>query len=106
MRRDFLIVSGLAALVALLPVPAPAAARAAPFKGSGGPVLLVVGDSLSAEYGLARGTGWVQLLADRVEINRDTGQALVLSLVLVVISFVVLAGLRDRWLGGEPAEVR
>ena len=46
MRRDFLIVSGLAALVALLPVPAPAAARAAPFKGSGGPVLLGVPGSV------------------------------------------------------------
>ena len=30
------------------------------------PVILVVGDSLSAEYGLSRGTGWVQLLADRL----------------------------------------
>ena len=29
--------------------------------------LLVVGDSLSAEYGLARGQGWVALLARRVE---------------------------------------
>ena len=29
-------------------------------------MLLVLGDSLSAEYGLARGTGWVQLLADRL----------------------------------------
>ena len=28
--------------------------------------LLVVGDSLSAEYGLARGTGWVALLAARL----------------------------------------
>jgi len=28
--------------------------------------ILVVGDSLSAEYGLARGSGWVKLLADRV----------------------------------------
>ncbi|HET9022989.1 MAG TPA: arylesterase [Burkholderiaceae bacterium] len=35
-------------------------------KGDAGPVLLVVGDSLSAEYGLSRGTGWVQLLADRL----------------------------------------
>ena len=32
--------------------------------------MLVVGDSLSAEYGLPRGTGWVQLLADRL---RDSG---------------------------------
>ena len=30
------------------------------------PALLVVGDSLSAEYGLARGTGWVALLAQRM----------------------------------------
>ena len=30
------------------------------------PVLLVVGDSLSAEYGLRRGSGWVQLLQQRL----------------------------------------
>lgn len=29
--------------------------------------LLVVGDSLSAEYGLARGQGWVALLSQRIE---------------------------------------
>lgn len=29
-------------------------------------ILLVVGDSLSAEYGLKRGTGWVPLLAQRL----------------------------------------
>ena len=29
-------------------------------------MILVVGDSLSAEYGLSRGTGWVQLLAERL----------------------------------------
>ncbi len=28
--------------------------------------VLVVGDSLSAEYGLPRGSGWVRLLADRI----------------------------------------
>jgi len=28
--------------------------------------VLVVGDSLSAEYGLARGSGWVRLLSDRI----------------------------------------
>ena len=31
------------------------------------PVILVMGDSLSAEYGLARGTGWVRLLEDRLD---------------------------------------
>lgn len=30
------------------------------------PVVLVLGDSLSAEYGLPRDTGWVKLLADRL----------------------------------------
>ena len=30
------------------------------------PLLLVVGDSLSAEYGLARGSGWVALLEQRL----------------------------------------
>ncbi len=30
-------------------------------------VVLVVGDSLSAEYGLARGSGWVALLEQRLE---------------------------------------
>ena len=32
----------------------------------GRPVILVVGDSLSAEYGLKRGTGWVALLEQRL----------------------------------------
>ena len=30
-------------------------------------VILVLGDSLSAEYGLQRGSGWVQLLANRLQ---------------------------------------
>ena len=32
--------------------------------------ILVVGDSLSAEYGLARGSGWVALLGRRLERER------------------------------------
>ncbi len=32
-------------------------------------MILVLGDSLSAEYGLPRGTGWVQLLAERLRSN-------------------------------------
>ena len=31
------------------------------------PTLLVTGDSLSAEYGIARGSGWVALLANRLK---------------------------------------
>ena len=33
---------------------------------AGAPRLLVVGDSLSAEYGIARGSGWVPLLQERL----------------------------------------
>ena len=44
-----------------------AALLAAPVRAqSDAPVLLVVGDSLSAEYGLARGAGWVALLEQRL----------------------------------------
>jgi acyl-CoA thioesterase-1 len=47
------------------------AAGAAVFGGgawaaAGTPVILVVGDSLSAEYGLRRGSGWVALLEQRL----------------------------------------
>ena len=46
-------------------------AHAAAAQGAGpgpglGPTVLVVGDSLSAEYGLARGSGWVALLEKRI----------------------------------------
>ncbi|MGL4574799.1 MAG: arylesterase [Burkholderiaceae bacterium] len=34
------------------------------------PVLLVVGDSLSAEYGIARGKGWVALLQSRLQAQK------------------------------------
>jgi len=34
---------------------------------SAAPVLMVLGDSISAGYGLANGEGWVQLLAERLE---------------------------------------
>ena len=35
------------------------------------PKLLIVGDSLSAEYGLVRGTGWVALLEKRLAEQRS-----------------------------------
>jgi acyl-CoA thioesterase-1 len=53
-RRDF-IAAGLGVSFATL-------AGAA----GGTPLILVVGDSLSAEYGLKRGTGWVPLLEQRL----------------------------------------
>jgi acyl-CoA thioesterase-1 len=36
--------------------------------------LLVVGDSLSAEYGLSRGSGWVALLAQRMAVDHAAWQ--------------------------------
>jgi acyl-CoA thioesterase-1 len=56
-RRDF-IAAGLAASYVET---APAAAS---------PVILVVGDSLSAEYGLKRGAGWVALLEQRLAAEK------------------------------------
>lgn len=49
----------LAALLAL-------STHAGAAQAMAGRTLLVVGDSLSAEYGLARGSGWVQGLAQRL----------------------------------------
>ena len=36
----------------------------------GAPAILVFGDSLSAEYGLQRGSGWAALLAERLKQQR------------------------------------
>lgn len=47
-------------------VAVPLAYGPAAFAQSAAPVILVLGDSLSAEYGLARDTGWVALLRDRL----------------------------------------
>lgn len=46
------------------------AARAAPAAPEGRPTLVVLGDSLSAEYGLPRDTGWVALLRQRLAAER------------------------------------
>ena len=53
-------------LAAASAVAGPLAAQGAGAKRT----LLVVGDSLSAEYGLARGQGWVALLAGRIDRER------------------------------------
>lgn len=45
---------------------AQSAAQAAGAKTPSAPIVLVVGDSLSAEYGLRRGTGWVALLEQQL----------------------------------------
>jgi acyl-CoA thioesterase-1 len=42
----------------------------APVWAAGPKTVLVVGDSISAEYGLKRGTGWVALLEKRLAANK------------------------------------
>jgi acyl-CoA thioesterase-1 len=54
-------------------------------------VVLVLGDSLSAEYGLARGTGWVAMLSQRLAKEQPT-----LSVVNASISGETTAGGRSR----------
>ena len=58
-RRDFIV---LGAVLGSTGLSTGAFAQAAGAK----PVILVVGDSLSAEYGLKRGEGWVPLLVKRL----------------------------------------
>jgi len=45
-------------------------AAGVPAKAAGKQVILVVGDSLSAEYGLERGKGWVALLDQRLASDK------------------------------------
>ena len=60
-RRQVLSWMAVPALLAALPWQAADAADTAD-----NPVLMVLGDSLSAEYGLSRGEGWVALLEKRL----------------------------------------
>jgi acyl-CoA thioesterase-1 len=50
------------------------AAQAPVAKKPGSPTILVVGDSLSAEYGLKRGTGWVALLEKKLTAEKIHAQ--------------------------------
>ncbi len=76
-RRDF-IAAGLAAGYAGAALAAPA-------------TILVVGDSLSAEYGLRRGTGWVPLLEKRL-----AGEKIAARVVIASISGDTTSGGRSR----------
>jgi acyl-CoA thioesterase I len=59
--------------------------------GKRGAVILVVGDSLSAEYGLKRGEGWVSLLEKRIADQRISA-----SVVNASISGDTTSGGRSR----------
>ncbi len=81
-RRRALLAT-LAAGVASLALPRPTRAADRP--------LLVLGDSLSAEYGLPRGSGWVALLEKRLAARRPP-----LRVVNASISGETTAGGRSR----------
>ncbi|MFM8610503.1 MAG: arylesterase [Burkholderiaceae bacterium] len=70
MRRRHCIAAALASGgLGMLGLAQPRAARA-----SGARTVLVLGDSLSAEYGLARGRGWVTLLEQRLAREKITAR--------------------------------
>ncbi|KQW54531.1 arylesterase [Variovorax sp. Root411] len=60
-RRDFILTTAALGSAGIWTAAAQAQAVA-----TGKPVILVLGDSLSAEYGLKRGEGWVPLLEKRL----------------------------------------
>jgi acyl-CoA thioesterase-1 len=64
--RDLRAPARRALLGAAIALPFSTAFLPASSSGASKPALLVLGDSLSAEYGLARGTGWVPLLGERL----------------------------------------
>ncbi len=89
-RRDF---SRLAASVALLGAFLPNAQVQAQAQGRPNRprTLVVVGDSLSAEYGLRRGTGWVALLEKRL-----AEQKIAIKVINASISGDTTSGGRSR----------
>lgn len=110
----------VAASVVALPIPG---ARAEPRDGRSAPVILVVGDSISAGYGLEPGQGWVDLLASRLRrdgypqrvvnasISGDTsagGRARLPALLREYRPAIVVVELggNDGLRGGDPAITR
>ncbi len=69
-RRNFIL--RLAAAAVSLAASLHAVPALAQSLGAVPPTILVVGDSLSAEYGLARGAGWVALLEQRLIKEQQT----------------------------------
>lgn len=80
--------------LALLLAFAAAIATAQP-KEPARPVILVLGDSISAEYGLPRDAGWVKRLADRLDA-RPSASAAQYSVVNASISGETTSGGRTR----------
>jgi acyl-CoA thioesterase-1 len=67
-RRDWGLHCSAALLALAFAMLTPARAQGP--SASSEPVILILGDSLSAEYGLARGRGWVALLEQRLQRDK------------------------------------
>lgn len=71
-RRDFIVwLASAAAGVSAMPAAAQSGSKAALE-----PRIVVLGDSLSAEYGLVRGSGWVALLEKRLAAEKITASVI------------------------------
>ncbi len=77
-RRHFILSAVTGLMVGICPpslwAQTHAAAKAASATNARAPLILVLGDSLSAEYGLARGTGWVALLEKQLSTEKPGGK--------------------------------
>ena len=81
----------LGAVAALLPVHGTAATARLTQASAETGIILVLGDSLSAEYGLKRGSGWVALLEHQLQTSK-----LAFTVVNASISGETTAGGRSR----------
>jgi acyl-CoA thioesterase-1 len=88
-RRDCTVAALLAAIAGLFPASVVASSVSAIQNGPR--TILVLGDSLSAEYGLKRGSGWVALM--EVKLKAEKVSALVIN---ASISGETTAGGRSR----------
>lgn len=89
--RHFSLLLASFVMAALLPI------RLAAAQVSAAPTILIVGDSISAEYGIQRGTGWVPLLQQRLDNDGAPGiKAGVWRVVNASISGDTTAGGRSR----------
>jgi acyl-CoA thioesterase-1 len=70
-----LAAKGLIAMLALLTF-STLVTLALPVQAAGTDIILVVGDSLSAEYGLKRGTGWVPLLEKQLADEKHSAKVI------------------------------
>ena len=70
-----LVAKGLKAMLALLAL-LTLLTLALPVQAASADMILIVGDSLSAEYGLRRGTGWVPLLEKQLTVEKKTAKVI------------------------------